>query len=158
MSIIINEQEKVFTINTKNSTYQMKVNRFGVLLHTYYGKRIPCFMDMSYSIKRDMGEDIPRYKEIKGDGMYSLVEVLPQEISCYGCGDYRDSALNLRHSDGTMGLQPVFHSVKVEKGKYSIPSLPAFYGDEGETLIVTLKDRVYDIFLHLYYGVFGTWA
>ncbi|MBR2025071.1 MAG: alpha-galactosidase [Clostridia bacterium] len=154
MSIIINEQEKVFTINTKNSTYQMKVNRFGVLLHTYYGKRIPCFMDMSYSIKRDMGEDIPRYKEIKGDGMYSLVEVLPQEISCYGCGDYRDSALNLRHSDGTMGLQPVFHSVKVEKGKYSIPSLPAFYGDEGETLIVTLKDRVYDIFLHLYYGVF----
>ncbi|MBQ2809768.1 MAG: alpha-galactosidase [Clostridia bacterium] len=154
MAIVINEQNKTFTVSTKNSTYQMKVNCAGVLLHTYYGKKLGGEMDMSYSIKRDMVEDIPKYEAIKGDGQYSLVEVLPQELSCFGCGDYRDTALNLRHSDGSLGLQPIFHSVRTEKGKYNIPSLPAFYGDEGETLIVTLKDRVYDIFVHLYYGVF----
>ena len=154
MAITINEQDRIFTINTKSSTYQMKVNYAGVLLHTYYGKRLPAEMDMSYTIRRDMSEDIPRYEAIKGDGMYSLVERLPQEVSCFGCGDYRDTSLNLRQDDGSMGLQPIYYSAKIEKGKYSIPSLPAFYGDEGETLIITLKDRAYDIFVHLYYGVF----
>ena len=154
MAILIDEKAKIYTLNTKNTTYQMKVNEVGVLLHTYYGKILPCQMDMSYSIINDMHPQKPNYEEIKGDECYALIDRLPQEISCFGCGDYRESSLNIRQSDGTLGLQPVFYSARVESGKYSIPSLPAFYGNEGETLIITLKDRVYDVFLHLYYGVF----
>ena len=153
MSIIINEQEKIFTLHTKNTTYQMKANVFGVLLHTYYGQRADD-MDMSYAIHHDMEEYTPKYVDITGDEMYARVDHLPQEISCFGCGDYRESALNIRNSDGTLGLQPVFYSTRVENGKYSIPSLPAFYGENAQTLVITLKDRVYDIFVHLYYGVF----
>ena len=37
MGIIVNGS--LFTLHTKNSTYQMKVDDKGVLLHTYYGKR-----------------------------------------------------------------------------------------------------------------------
>ena len=37
MAIAVNE--KVFTLCTKNSMYQMKADEHGVLLHTYYGKR-----------------------------------------------------------------------------------------------------------------------
>lgn len=36
MAIAVNE--KVFTLCTKNSMYQMKADEHGVLLHTYYGK------------------------------------------------------------------------------------------------------------------------
>ena len=32
--------------------------------------------------------------------------------------------------------------------------MPAFYGDDAETLIVTLKDTANDVYFHLYYGVF----
>ena len=37
MAIII--KDNVFTLQTKNSTYQMKADSKGVLLHTYYGKK-----------------------------------------------------------------------------------------------------------------------
>ena len=51
MAIAVNE--KVFTLCTKNSMYQMKADEHGVLLHTYYGKRTEQ-MDFSYLIqKRD---------------------------------------------------------------------------------------------------------
>lgn len=151
--ILINEKNKTYTIETKNTSYQMKVNPYGMLLHTYYGKRCSD-EDMSYLVTDDVPSSYtPQNDKIEGDDLYCRVDHLPQEISCYGCGDYRESAINVRMSDGTLGLQPIFHSARVEKGKYSIPSLPAFYDSEGETLIITLKDRVHDVYLHLYYGV-----
>ena len=152
MAIIINEQAKTYTIQTKNTTYQMAVNPLGVLLHTYYGRKIEND-NLCYTVYNDMRPFTPKSEEIKGDEAWAKVDHVPQEISCFGCGDYRESAINIRNSDGTLGIQPVFHSLEVKKGKYNLDSLPAFYGEEGETLIVTLKDRVYDIYLHLYYGV-----
>ena len=40
MAILVNNESKIFTIETKNTANQMKVNERGVLLHTYYGRRI----------------------------------------------------------------------------------------------------------------------
>ena len=152
MAILVNNESKIFTIETKNTAYQMKVNERGVLLHTYYGRRIGA-EDLSYAIADNMLHAWGTSDQIQGDEYYNRVDVLPQEISCFGNGDYRESALAVRQADGSMGLQPMFVSAEVKPGKYSIPGLPAFYGEEGETLVVTLKDRVYDIYVHLYYGV-----
>ena len=152
MAIIINEQAKTYTIQTKSTTYQMAVNPLGVLLHTYYGRKIEND-NLCYTAYGDMWPYTPKTEYIKGDEVWARIDHIPQEISCFGCGDYRESAINIRNSNGTLGLQPVFYSAEVKKGKYSLEGLPAFYGEEGETLIITLKDRVYDIYLHLYYGV-----
>lgn len=152
MAIIINKQAKTYTIQTKSTTYQMAINPFGVLLHTYYGRKIEND-NLAYTAYGDMRQYTPKTEEIKGDEVWVNVDHIPQEISTFGCGDYRESAINIRNTDGTLGLQPVFYNAEIKKGKYSLDGLPAFYGDEGETLIITLKDRVYDIYLHLYYGV-----
>ena len=39
MAIRYQEEQQLFTIHTRQSTYQMKVDRFGYLLHLYYGDR-----------------------------------------------------------------------------------------------------------------------
>ena len=39
MAILYQEEQRLFTIHTIQSTYQMKVDRFGYLLHLYYGDR-----------------------------------------------------------------------------------------------------------------------
>ena len=39
MAIIFDENNRLITLNTKNSTYQMKIDEYGFLLHLYYGKR-----------------------------------------------------------------------------------------------------------------------
>ena len=40
MAIIFDENNRLITLNTKNSTYQMKIDEYGFLLHLYYGKRL----------------------------------------------------------------------------------------------------------------------
>ena len=47
MAIII--EKGVFTLQTKNSTYQMKADDKGILLHTYYGRRTDA-TDYSYLV------------------------------------------------------------------------------------------------------------
>ena len=38
MSIIYDEKYKTITLHTRNTTYQMQIDRYGFLLHLYYGK------------------------------------------------------------------------------------------------------------------------
>ncbi|MBO5356663.1 MAG: alpha-galactosidase [Clostridia bacterium] len=152
MSIIINEEKNLFTLQTNSTSYQMKVDDLGLLLHTYYGKKIPV-ADMSYNLN-DYYLSFSPYDFIGEGWKPHSVDILPQEISTFGNGDFRESAINLRQADGSLGLELRYDSYTVEKGKYSLEGLPSFYGDNAETLIVTLKDKIYDIYVHLYYGVF----
>ena len=50
MSILYEPQDRVFTIHTKRSTWQMKVSRYGHLLHVYYGSKIE-HMDLSFLVR-----------------------------------------------------------------------------------------------------------
>ena len=50
MSIIYTPEKKLFTLHTAGSTWQMKVGRYGHLLHAYYGKRVED-MDLSCLIR-----------------------------------------------------------------------------------------------------------
>lgn len=45
MSIVYDETQKTFTLHTKNTTYQMQVDKYGFLLHLYYGKHAEGCMD-----------------------------------------------------------------------------------------------------------------
>ena len=45
MGIVYDEKQKTLTLHTKNTTYQMQVDRYGFLLHLYYGKRADGCMD-----------------------------------------------------------------------------------------------------------------
>ncbi|MBO5374393.1 MAG: alpha-galactosidase, partial [Clostridia bacterium] len=153
MAIIRNNTDNTFTLVTKNTMYQMKVDDRGVLLHTYYGKKMD-YMDMYYYVAPiDSAAFSPYPVNDKTNDCYSYNH-LSQEISTSGVGDFRLSAIGLRNSDGSYGCEPRFVSAEIKDGKYSLNGLPAFYGEEAQTLIVTLKDTVHDIYFHLYYGVF----
>ena len=39
MAILLDQNNMVFSLETKHTTYQMKVDPFGFLLHTYYGEK-----------------------------------------------------------------------------------------------------------------------
>ena len=155
MAIFADKNNSLFTLCTKSSMYQMKVDQYGVLLHTYYGKRTEN-MDFSYLIqRRDHGFSGNPY-EAETDRTYSL-DTLPQEYSCFGGGDYRESALQVRDSRGASALELRYDSYEIQKGKYAIPGLPAFYEeeqDQAETLVITMKNERKNLLVKLYYSVF----
>lgn len=154
MAVIIDEKKGLFTLNTKNTTYQMKADSFGTLLHTYYGERSDG-SDKSYVIRcKGRGFSGNPYEVRKERDDYSL-DVLPQEYSCFGTGDYRISALKVQNADGSQAVSFRYKAYQVRKGKYAIPGLPAVYADEtqAETLEIVLEDPASKVEAHLLYGV-----
>lgn len=39
MAILLDSENNVFTLQTNHSMYQMKADRYGVLLHTWFGEK-----------------------------------------------------------------------------------------------------------------------
>ena len=153
MAIVFDKENRLFTLCTKNSMYQMKADDKGILLHTYYGRKTD-ICDYSYLIQRRDHGFSGNPDEAAGDRTYST-DTLPQEYSSFGSGDYRESALDIRYDNGTRTLGLRYEGYEIIKGKYSIPGLPAMYADENEaeTLVITLRDDVQDVRVKLYYGV-----
>lgn len=151
----INIKNQIFTLHTKNSTYQMKVDEQNMLIHTYYGNRTDD-TDCSYLIRmadRGFSGNIPGTDR---ERVYSL-DFLPQEFPVYGDGDYRVDCLKADLGSGVQDGMFFFDSYQVRDGKYNIPGLPAFFSSEkseGKTLEIVLKDAVEEVYVHLLYGVF----
>ena len=154
MSIVIDAEKKLFTLHTKNTTYQMKADGQGTFLHVYYGERSDN-SDKSYTICfKDRGFSGNPYDLGKESKDYSL-DVLPQEYSCYGTGDYRISALKIQNRDGSCAVELRYRGYQISKGKYSIDGLPAVYAEEKEadTLEIMLEDPASKVEVRLLYGV-----
>jgi alpha-galactosidase len=122
MAIFENKQDKTFTLYTKNTMYQMKVDDFGVVQHIYYGKKME-YVDLSYSAWLGVVSFSPN----PIDRVNYSNNHAPLELSVCGLGEFRINALALRNNDGSLAADPRFYSAEVIKGKYSIPGLPAFY-------------------------------
>ncbi|MBS6202958.1 MAG: alpha-galactosidase [Firmicutes bacterium] len=155
MAVYTDRESRVFTLQTKNTTYQMKADDKDVFLHTYYGEKTDN-SDKSYLIRcADRGFSGNPYEVGTFDRSYSL-DMLPQEYSCFGTGDYRISALRVRQADGSRAAELRYAGCETRKGKYAIPGLPAAYGaqEEADTLEVILKDEACGIEVRLLYGVF----
>ena len=152
MGIQFDETSGIFRLVTQNSTYQMKVDEYGFLLHLYYGRRTE--QSAEYVLQfADRGFSGNPY-DVGDDRTYSM-DILPQEFPCRGNGDYRNTTLLLEHADGSAGCDLRYHSHEIRQGKYSLPGLPAVYAedDEADTLEIILKDRVSGAGVSLLYGV-----
>lgn len=145
----------VFTLHTKNSTYQMKADDKGVLLHTYYGRRTD-ETDYSYMIMSADRGFSGNIDAAGNDRTYSL-DYYPQEFPVCGSGDYRVNCLQAAFSGGVSDCLMLFDSYHVHQGKYSLQGLPAMFAEneaDAETLEIVLKDMHEAFYVHLYYGVF----
>ena len=85
--IVLDQKNRIFTLHTQNTTYQMKADQYNVLLHTYYGSRIDGF-DLSALIQYGDRSFTPNPSEAGTNRNYSL-DVMPQEYSTCGVGDFR---------------------------------------------------------------------
>ena len=155
MAVRFDEKKNLFTLQTLDSTYQMKVDDHGVLLHTYYGAPAD-ETDFSYLIGPEDRGFSGQPGDEKKDRTYSM-DYYPLEYPVQGNGDFRVKALKAGFEGEVPALDLRFVSYELEKGKYSLPGLPALFEaevGEVETLKITLKDRLEEIYVTLFYGVF----
>ncbi|MBE6814499.1 MAG: alpha-galactosidase [Ruminococcaceae bacterium] len=155
MSIIFDEQNKVFKLDTKTSTYIFGVFTGNYLVHYYYGAPIP---DTNVRKLRFRGHfasfspDSPTAREKNFSP-----DVTPMEYSTNGAGDFRISAFSVKNANGDTVTDLRYVSHKIYKGKKALKGLPSLYlnnDDEADTLEVLTCDKVTGAEVTLVYTVF----
>ena len=152
MSIFYDEATRLFHLKTQNSSYQMKADAVGTLLHLYYGEAVDG--DMSYLVRtRDRGFSGNPYC-MREQRAYSH-DQLPQEYAGSGTGDYRLPALQVIAENGSRSVELRYEGHAIRQGREPLEGLPFVRGDgREETLEITLSDPVIGLRVVLSYVVF----
>ena len=154
MGIVFENEKRIFTIETKNATYQMQIGKYGHLFHTYYGKKIGNTQVDYLTRGADCGFSGNCYEAYLVDEREYSLDEFKQEYSTFGSADFRSSCLAVTYGDGSQTTELRYKAHKIYKGKYEIPGLPSMWGTEKEwdTLEITLQDAHFGLQVTLYYG------
>lgn len=153
MAIEYYEKEKVFKLDTKNSSYIMAIiDEEQFLGHVYYGNKI-IDKNMNYLLRTDESPFVPSKNN---RDRVSFYDSFPFEYPTYGVGDYRDACLQIKSLEGHSAVSLTYDSHEIFKGKKELAGMPSTYGNEEEctTLEIACIDKVLSIKVILSYTVF----
>jgi alpha-galactosidase len=151
---MITFSDQVFALETVQTSYLFRVTQFGHLEHIHYGERVPPNEIEPLLTKRAImhGSSVPYFQQ---DDTYCL-DNIPLEWSGVGCGDYRQTPLEVKLSNGTFRTDFVYDHHEIVSGCVPMDSLPSAYDETNaaDTLIITLVDSIGALQLQLFYTVF----
>ncbi len=155
--IIYNEQNKIFHLKSRNTSYVFGFLKDKFLVHLYWGKKLS-----SDNFDYDMFIDYPKYRRNMCASDYKDYplsrDCLPAEFSTFGNTDQRTPSYHAVYKNGSFISEFLYASHIIYKGKKQICGLPATYvenDEEAETLELTLKDELTGVQVVLYYTVFN---
>lgn len=137
---MISVQNNYFFINTKNTSYIIRILPDGTLNHCYYGTRLPEDNMNYYQLFRP--HDITVKLQV-GD-LTTTPDALPQECPGYGRGDFGRPAIAVASVDGRAVNEFKYCSYQIISGKPVLEGLPQMDVNTGDvqTLEIVLKDVV----------------
>ncbi len=143
--INFDNKNKTITLSTPHTSYQMKIDEQGRLLHSWYGCRLPAEQDGI----PDMTEERMPHSDPG-----CLPDLLSLEYPAPGLADNRICAVCAEYADGTQAADLRFTGSRSVRGKYELKGLPAFRDAEGaESLCITLQDSA-GLQVQLWYGIY----
>ena len=152
MGVLFNEKNNTFCLNTKKTSYILKVLNSKHLDHLYWGKKIRS-TNLDYVIRRNWGSFLANTDNEEN----FMLEMTPQEYPGYGATDLRSPAIELQFEDGTTATDFRYVSHKIYAGKNKLTGLPSTYVEdekEATTLEIVLKDTLKSVEIILTYTVF----
>ena len=155
MGITYFEKERIFKLDTKNTSYVIGiVDAEGFVGHAYYGKKL-AEADIAYLMRIYEGVRTP---ESNGRDRLSFYDAFPMEYPTHGIGDFRESALRMEDAQGHWATKLTYRSHEIFKGKKKLNGLPATWCEKDEdcdTLELTLEDKEAKLAVVLSYSVFA---
>lgn len=151
--ITYNEKERVFKLDTPNTTYMIGiVDEENFVGHIYYGRRLKA-SDASYLMRTGEPPFVPSQNDRERNSFY---DCFPFEYPTGGVGDYRESCLGIRTAGGHVGSMLSYVSHEIFAGKPALEGLPATFGTEEEctTLKIVCCDSYVGMQVELLYTVF----
>lgn len=131
MSIIVNEERRIFLLQTLHNSYAFGVDDQGLLRHLYWGNKIDAIDDFEMPVLAEVSTNDP------------VFEITREEFPVYGRLRYKEHCLKVTFADGCREVDYVYENYKIENHK------------DYDELIITLKDSHYDLYITLHYKVYG---
>ncbi|MCR5778110.1 MAG: alpha-galactosidase [Lachnospiraceae bacterium] len=150
MSMIYDERNRLWKLDTPNTSYVLGLVDGRFLAHIYYGAKVTD-TDITYILRLNEGWKVPSKQP---EEYVSFMSALPMEFPVSGRGDYRESCINIKTEDGQEGLELIYDSYQIYDGKNDLKGLPSSFGDNVQTLEITLKDTIVGVEAVLSYSVF----
>lgn len=153
MSIIFYEEEKIFKLDTPESSYVIGiVDDEQFLGHVYYGAQLK---DHQLGYLMRTGEN-PFIPAANNRDRVSFLDCFPMEYPAHGLGDYRESCIEVQTLSGHTGTSLSYISHHIYQGKPELKELPATFGsgEECETLEILCEDKVTGVQVLLLYAAF----
>ena len=126
---MIKIENKVFSLETANTSYLFRITSRGHLEHVYYGTRVSMADAEALHLKNTILLGSTVAYDAK-DAAYSM-ETLPQEYSGIGKGDFRHTPMELILADGSFVTDFVYQSHSVSNIPVRGEDLPVVHG-KGE--------------------------
>lgn len=153
MSIKIDEDKRIFNLQTINTSYIFKVLDSGHVSHIHWGRKINS-NNLDYVIRyRDCGSFLANTDNTND----FILESIPQEYPTYGNTDLRLPAIQVQLEDGSTITDFRYDTYRIYDGKDKLEGLPSTYAEQGDlvqTLEVILNDEFANLKLILSYSVF----
>ncbi len=158
---MIYERDGVFLLETEHTSYLFRVMETGHLEHLYYGSRLHLGEAGSRAYKdgiRALSQKISNGYGVVYDKEHpeQVMNVIRQEISGRGNGDYLEPFVEMVFPDGSSTVDFIYEKHEILTGKPDLQTLPSAYGTEAEvdTLVITLKEKYQSITMEIRYSVF----
>lgn len=152
MKIQFHEEQRVFQLDTKNTTCLLAiVDNEGFLAQAYYGMKLD--EPITYTLRLT---DPPFVPSKNNRDRLSFYDALPMAYPTHGIGDFREDCLNIRTDAGHATVKLGYRSHVITAGKPGLSGLPATFAadDKAETLSITMVDEAIGAEVVLSYSVF----
>lgn len=151
--IRFDENTKIFKLDTKNTSYCIGVYKANVLMHLYWGAKLPTDADFEQYILVQTKALSPQDVGLEGWS----TNVARMEYPTHGSVDLRTPAFECTFDDGSACPQLRYVGHRIYDGKEKLQGLPAAYcenGDNVQTLEIELVDEPKKLHVFLSYSVF----
>ncbi|WP_274364243.1 alpha-galactosidase [Paenibacillus thermotolerans] len=154
MSIRYVSNDRIFHLQTSDTSYLFRIHPKGYIQHLYWGRSIPDedALHMSWLVQRASFSPNPDPNDLA-----LSLDTLPQEYPGYGTSDLRGPAYEMMMENGSSASELKYVEHTIAKGKPKLKGLPATYtesDEEADTLEVVLEDAVSGLQVRLSYTVF----
>ncbi|MFT8470303.1 MAG: alpha-galactosidase [Oenococcus sp.] len=154
MSISVNQQAKVFHLQTAHSSYIFHVMANGDLGQLYFGRKIHVKDHYDNLAKRERREAMVAWGNDVDDFQ---PDNLKTEYAAFGRGDFRDPAYQIAAENGSRISELAYAGYHIDEGKARLSELPSAFGQPSEgvqTLTIDLADPLTGLQASLHYSVF----
>ena len=150
--IRFDEKNKVFLLNTENTSYGIAIVDDRYVEHLYYGAKL-VETDIRYLLRED---EAPFTPSVNKRETGAFLDFAPMEYPETGMGDYRESALCVRDTEGHRASELCYEGYEILAGKPALEGLPATWGDDSQcsTLKIFCRDSLLGMKVTLIYSVF----